>query len=76
MQVLQRLVDAGNTVIVIEHQFDLLAACDWIIDVGPSGGVGGGEIVAVGPPELIAECEKGATAPYLAAVLEKAARDW
>ncbi|WP_339940252.1 excinuclease ABC subunit UvrA [Novipirellula rosea] len=76
VQVLQRLVDAGNTVIVIEHQFDLLAACDWIIDVGPSGGVGGGEIVAQGPPELIAESEKGATAPYLAAVLEKAARDW
>ncbi|TWT54777.1 UvrABC system protein A [Rubripirellula amarantea] len=52
--VLQRLVDAGNTVLVIEHNFDLLSACDWIIDMGPEGGVGGGQIIAEGTPEQVA----------------------
>lgn len=63
--VLQRLVDAGNTVLVIEHNFDLLAACDWLIDLGPTGGVGGGEILAAGPPEEIAQTEGNATGKYL-----------
>lgn len=65
VSVLQRLVDAGNTVLVIEHNFDLLAACDWLIDLGPTGGVGGGEILAAGPPEEIAETEGSATGRYL-----------
>ncbi len=63
--VLQRLVDSGNTVVVIEHQFDLLAACDWIIDLGPEGGVGGGHILAEGSPEQVAQTTNNATARYL-----------
>ena len=63
--VLQRLVDAGNTVIVIEHNFDLLAACDWMIDLGPTGGKGGGEILAEGTPEQIAGVAENATGRYL-----------
>ncbi|KAA1262536.1 UvrABC system protein A [Rubripirellula obstinata] len=55
VDVLQRLVDAGNTVLVIEHNFDLLSACDWIIDMGPSGGADGGQIVAEGTPEQVAD---------------------
>ena len=54
MQVLQRLVDAGNTVVVIEHNLDVMAEADWIIDLGPEGGAGGGRIVAQGMPEIIA----------------------
>lgn len=67
--VLQRLVDAGNTVIVIEHNFDLLAACDWMIDLGPTGGRGGGEILAEGTPEQIAAVSDNATGRYLKAAL-------
>jgi len=63
--VLQRLVDAGNTIIVIEHNFDLLAACDWMIDLGPTGGKGGGEILAEGTPEHIASVSDNATGRYL-----------
>lgn len=63
--VLQRLVDAGNTVLVIEHNFDLLAACDWIIDLGPEGGNLGGEILAEGTPEQIADVAGNATGRYL-----------
>ena len=67
--VLQRLVDAGNTVIVIEHHFDLLAACDHIIDLGPVGGGGGGHILATGTPEQIAQTPDNQTATYLGNVL-------
>lgn len=63
--VLQKLVDAGNTVLVIEHNLDLLAACDWIVDLGPTGGVGGGEIMATGTPEEVAKCKKSATGQHL-----------
>lgn len=63
--VLQRLVDAGNTVIVIEHNFDLLAACDWMIDLGPTGGKCGGEILAQGTPEQICQMEGNSTGQYL-----------
>ncbi len=67
--VLQRLVGAGNTVVVIEHQFDLLAACDWIIDLGPEGGIGGGQILAEGSPEQVAKVANNATAHYLSQAL-------
>jgi excinuclease ABC subunit A len=63
--VLQRLVDAGNTVLVIEHNIDLLSACDWIIDLGPEGGSKGGEVLAEGTPEQIAESPGNATGRYL-----------
>ncbi len=67
--VLQRLVDAGNTVLVIEHNFDLLAACDWIIDLGPEGGSNGGEVLAEGTPAQIAASPGNATGRYLKQVL-------
>ncbi|MDA7873678.1 excinuclease ABC subunit UvrA [Rhodopirellula sp.] len=63
--VLQRLVEAGNTVLVIEHNFDLLAACDWMIDLGPTGGKEGGQILAEGTPEQIAALSGNATGRYL-----------
>lgn len=66
--VLGRLVDAGNTVLVIEHNFDLLAACDWIVDLGPEGGRGGGSILAAGTPEDIS-VEESATGRYMKQVL-------
>ncbi|MEM8670647.1 MAG: excinuclease ABC subunit UvrA [Planctomycetota bacterium] len=68
--VLGRLVDAGNTVLVIEHNFDLLAACDWIVDLGPQGGVGGGSILATGTPEQIAS-EESATGRYMKQVISR-----
>ncbi len=70
VNVLQQLVDRGNTVIVIEHQFDLLAACDWIIDLGPAGGAGGGLIVAEGTPEQVAETDTN-TGRYLKEILQR-----
>ena len=70
MQVLQRLVDAGNTVVVIEHNLDVMAQADWIIDLGPEGGAGGGRIVAEGSPDHIARKPKAShTARILAAFL-------
>lgn len=65
LQVLQRLVDKGNTVIVIEHNIDVLKTCDHIIDIGPDGGNKGGELIAEGTPEEIAECERSYTGIYL-----------
>jgi excinuclease ABC subunit A len=65
VEVLQRLVNAGHTVLVIEHNLELIAAADWVIDLGPEGGAEGGKIVAEGPPEQIARCEKSHTGHYL-----------
>jgi excinuclease ABC subunit A len=65
VDVVQQLVDKGNTVIVIEHNLDLIKAADWIIDLGPEGGVGGGEIIAEGTPEEVAEMDESYTGQYL-----------
>jgi len=69
LTVLQRLVDQGNTVLVIEHSLDVIKTADWIIDLGPNGGSGGGTIVAEGPPEHIAASEKSFTGHYLRELL-------
>ncbi len=61
LQVLQRLVDRGNTVVVVEHNLDLIQAADWIIDLGPEGGEEGGEVLAVGTPETVAKKKKSYT---------------
>ena len=63
--ILDRLADAGNTVIVIEHNLDLIKCADYIIDLGPEGGDGGGEVVATGTPEEVAKCEKSYTGAFL-----------
>jgi excinuclease ABC subunit A len=63
--VLQRLVDAGNTVVVIEHNLDVIKSVDWVIDLGPEGGDGGGEVVAVGTPEDVAEVSESYTGKFL-----------
>ena len=71
IEVLQKLVDAGNTVIVIEHNLDLIKCADYIIDLGPEGGSAGGEIVAVGTPEQVAEVPGSFTGQYLKPLLER-----
>src|SRR5213595_1414011 len=72
LEVLQRLVDSGNTVLVIEHNLDVIKQADWIIDLGPEGGEAGGEIVATGTPEDVAEVEESFTGAFLRHVLPKA----
>ena len=67
--ILQRLTDGGNTVVVIEHNLDLIKTCDYIIDLGPEGGDGGGTVVATGTPEEVARCEKSYTGQFLKAKL-------
>lgn len=67
---LNGLVDAGNTVVVVEHDMQVIARSDWIIDVGPGPGDEGGQVVAAGPPDRVAKAEKSRTAPYLAQVLD------
>jgi excinuclease ABC subunit A len=69
LDVLQRLVDKGNSIIVIEHNLDVIRCSDWIIDLGPEGGDKGGELIAVGTPETVAKCEKSYTGHYLAQAL-------
>ena len=71
LEVLQRLVDAGNTVVVIEHNLDVIKCADWLIDLGPEGGDGGGTIVATGTPETVAACGTSYTGQYLKRVLER-----
>lgn len=65
LEVLNKLTDRGNSIIVIEHNMDVIKACDYVIDMGPEGGRGGGQIVATGTPEEIAENKKSATGQYL-----------
>ncbi len=71
IEVLQRLVDAGNTVILIEHNLDVIKTADYIIDLGPEGGNRGGEVVACGTPEQVAKCKESYTGIYLKEVLKK-----
>ena len=70
MQVLQQLVDRGNTVIIIEHNLDVIKQADWIIDIGPEGGRGGGQILATGTPEQVAKSKKGYTPKFIKQVLK------
>ena len=69
LTVLARLVDQGNTVVVIEHNLDVIKTADWIIDLGPEGGSGGGRVVAVGPPEAVSKVKESYTGKYLKGVL-------
>ena len=69
LEVLDRLVEAGNTVLVIEHNLDVIKTADYIIDLGPEGGDGGGNVVAQGTPELVAECKNSFTGKYLKNIL-------
>jgi excinuclease ABC subunit A len=71
LEVLHRLVDQGNSVVVIEHNLDVIKTADWIIDLGPEGGVKGGEIVAEGTPEKVATVERSYTGHYLAPMLTR-----
>ena len=70
---LQRLVDAGNTMLVIEHNLDVIKQADWLVDLGPEGGEAGGEIVAVGPPEQVAQVDGSFTGQFLRPLLERRA---
>ena len=72
LEVLHRLVEQGNTVVVIEHNLDVIKTADWVIDLGPGGGVNGGRIIAEGPPEVIADTPISATGQYLKPLLERA----
>ncbi len=69
LEVLQRLVDAGNTVLVIEHNLDVIKQADWLVDLGPEGGDAGGEVIATGTPEQVAEVEESYTGAYLRELL-------
>jgi excinuclease ABC subunit A len=69
LETLQRLVDGGNTMIVIEHNLDVIKQADWVIDLGPEGGEAGGELVAVGTPEEVAQVEGSFTGEFLQHVL-------
>ena len=70
LEVLHELVDTGNTVVVIEHNLEVIKTADWIIDLGPEGGDGGGEIVVAGPPEKVAACKRSHTGDFLKRVLK------
>ena len=69
MEVLQKIVDQGNTVVIIEHNLDVLKCVDYLVDMGPEGGSAGGRIVCAGTPEDVARCNESATGKYLAKVL-------
>ena len=70
MSVLQRLVDRGNTVVIIEHNLDVIKLADYIIDMGPEGGRGGGFVLSTGTPEEVARSKKGFTPQFLKRELE------
>ncbi len=70
LEVLQKLVERGNTVLVIEHNLDVIKSADWVIDLGPDGGVKGGQVIALGTPEMIAQKKSSSTGDYLRKVLK------
>jgi len=72
LAVLHTLVDRGNTVVVIEHNLDVIKTADWIVDLGPEGGDEGGYVVATGTPEQVAACPHSWTGRYLAPILQQA----
>ena len=69
LAVIERLVEAGNTAVIIEHNLDVIKTADYIIDMGPEGGVGGGQVVATGTPEEVAEVKGSYTGQYLKKIL-------
>jgi excinuclease ABC subunit A len=71
LEVLHELTDQGNTVVVIEHNLEVIKTADWIIDLGPEGGDGGGEIVAAGTPEDVVKVKRSYTGAFLKPVLER-----
>ena len=73
IHVLHELVESGNSVVVIEHNLDIMAEADWLLDLGPEGGDGGGKVIAKGTPEKIADSRRSRTAPFLKAVLQRSA---
>jgi excinuclease ABC subunit A len=75
IEILQKLVQKGNTVVVIEHNMDIIKSSDYIIDIGPEGGVNGGNVVAKGTPEEVANNQKSYTGQYLAKILKKRRRN-
>jgi len=72
LHVLHRLVDRGNTVLVIEHNLDVIKTADWIVDLGPEGGSRGGNVIAKGTPEEVARIDASHTGRYLRAILDPA----
>ena len=72
VSVLHRLAHGGNSVLIIEHNLDVIKACDYVIDLGPEGGDGGGTLVCCGTPEQVAKCKESYTGQYLIPALEKA----
>jgi excinuclease ABC subunit A len=71
VDLLQQIVACGNTVLVIEHHVDVLAACDWLIELGPGGGEHGGTVIAEGPPESVARSKRSCIAPFLSPSLAR-----
>ena len=71
MEVINKLVDKGNTILIIEHNLDVIKLADYIIDIGPEGGKGGGTVVAKGTPEEVAQVKKSYTAKFLKKELEQ-----
>ena len=70
LDVIHKLRDAGNTIVIIEHNLDVIKTADWVIDLGPEGGDGGGEIIAEGTPEEVANNKKSYTGKYLKTYLK------
>ena len=71
MEILQRLTEGGNTVVVIEHNLDVIKTADYIVDLGPEGGEGGGTVIATGTPEEVAGNKKSFTGAFVAPLLER-----
>ena len=71
IKIIHKLADNGNTILIIEHNLDLIKVADYIIDLGPEGGSGGGTVVACGTPKEVAKCKKSYTGQYLKKIFEK-----